>query len=145
MKNTTSFWPALEEAKNTMSTIHKGYPRNTDMLPGIKDSEKRGSNHVIAILREISVKGANALLIASYVLSNLDTLRRSSPVLDTMLAEIEADKNLAAYMSEVGILLSKLNSYKIERLETAIIYCHELFNRENLDCPLEEYLDEFKE
>ncbi|WP_262893295.1 hypothetical protein [Parabacteroides leei] len=42
MKSTTSFWPALEEAKNTMSTIHKGYPRNTDMLPGIKDSEKRG-------------------------------------------------------------------------------------------------------
>lgn len=144
MRTVQNFWPELTEANETISLIRKGAPKDINEQIDLLNSDQEGVNNVINLLREISRKGANALHIASFIFSNLESMRRGNRELDLMLAEINCDKPLPAYMAEIGMMISLLDIYKIERIEKAIICNHELFNKYTMDAPLEEYMSEYK-
>lgn len=144
MRTVQNFWPELTEANETISLIRKGVPKDINEQIDLLNSDQEGVNNVINLLREISRKGANALHIASFIFSNLESMRRGNRELDLMLAEINCDKPLPAYMAEIGMMISLLDIYKIERIEKAIICNHELFNKYTMDAPLEEYMSEYK-
>lgn len=144
MRTVQNFWPELTEANEIISLIRKGAPKDINEQIDLLNSDQEGVNNVINLLREISRKGANALHIASFIFSNLESMRRGNRELDLMLAEINCDKPLPAYMAEIGMMISLLDIYKIERIEKAIICNHELFNKYTMDAPLEEYMSEYK-
>nr|DAZ04484.1 MAG TPA: hypothetical protein [Caudoviricetes sp.] len=144
MRTVQNFWPELTEANETISLIRKGAPKDINEQIDLLNSDQEGVNNVISLLREISRKGANALHIASFIFSNLESMRHGNRELDLMLAEINCDKPLPAYMAEIGMMISLLDIYKIERIEKAIICNHELFNKYTMDAPLEEYMSEYK-
>ena len=144
MRTVQNFWPELTEANEIISLIRKGAPKDLTEQIDLLNSDQEGVNNVINLLREISRKGANALHIASFIFSNLESMRRGNRELDLMLAEINCDKPLPAYMAEIGMMISLLDIYKIERIEKAIICNHELFNKYTMDAPLEEYMSEYK-
>lgn len=138
------FWPELKESQNTMDLLQSESPHDVDELISVLSRDREGVNHVVDLLREISRRGSNALHIAAYILSNLEIMRKKNKDLDIMLAEVDCDKPLPAYMAEMGMLISKLDMYKLERIEMAIVYCHKLFGRDTLDMPLDEFLDDYR-
>lgn len=126
-----------------MEILRKGYP-----LDGIEQSERlsndmRGVFRTMNILRDISRKGANALSMAAYVFSTLERMRSGNPVINLLLAELGCDQSPAAYMSSIIMKISELDDYKLSRIETAITNCHELFDIDSLDQPLDEFVNEF--
>lgn len=145
MKARKSGWEALEKANTTMTTLHKATPSNINMQAEMMCNDREGVQCVMQLLREISRKGANALHIASFIFSNLENMRRGYPEISLMLADIDCDKSPAAYMAEIGMMISKLDAYKLDRIETAATYCHELFDKSALDTPLDEFVDDFGE
>lgn len=138
MRTYQNFWPELNKAKETLSLIRKQIPNDANDQIAILNCDQEGVNSVINLLREISRKGSNALHIASFIFSNLESMRRGNREIDLMLAEIGCDKPLPAYMAEIGMMISQLDIYKVERIETAIICSHELFNKHTMDIPLDE-------
>ena len=103
----------------------------------------QGVVRTMNLLREISRKGTKALSMASFVLSTLERMCSYDPGLNLLLAELDCDQSPAAYMSSVGMMLSELDEYKLSRIETAVTACHELFDRESLDQPLDEFVEGF--
>lgn len=145
MKKRNNSWPELKRARETMHILHKGYQDSASLKRRMETNDRYGANRIISTLKELSENGSRALHIAAYVFSRLEIMRKDSEDINIMLAEIDCRNNLAAYMSEIGILLSAIDAKSIERLETAIIYCHELFNIDNMDCSLDEHLDLFRD
>ncbi|WP_195375365.1 hypothetical protein [Parabacteroides leei] len=142
MKKSAPYWNDLEEAKGIMIVLQQTMPADINQYADMFCKDQDGVNKVINLLREISQKGTHALHIASYVLSSLQNMRHSNREIDMLLAEIDCDKPTPAYMAEVGMLVSQLDCYKVERIKTAVTYCHELFERDYLDVPLKEFINE---
>nr|DAZ04534.1 MAG TPA: hypothetical protein [Caudoviricetes sp.] len=142
MKKSAPYWSSLEEAKGVMTILQQTMPADINQYADMVCKDQEGVNKVVNLLREISRKGTRALHIASYILSTLQEMRHNNREIDMLLADIDCDKSSPAYMAEVGMLISQLDCYKIERIKTAVTYCHELFERDYLDIPLKEFVNE---
>lgn len=144
-KRENNRYPALKESNRNMEILRKGYP-----IDGVEQSERlendmQGVYRTMNIIREIARKGVTALSTAAFVLATLERMQSGSPVIRVLLAELNCGQSPAAYMSEVCMMVSRLDPYKLDRIETAITNCHELFDVESIDQPLDEFIAEFEE
>lgn len=137
-------WQDRYNAIDLLDIIRKGYPTDERGKVHLMDEERAGINHVNRKLREIFSTGAKTLHMAAYLISSIEDMRYKNKDIDILLAALPSDKNPSATISELGMMLADLNGPVIDRLEVAMLCTPELFNKEFLNDPLQEYVETFE-
>ena len=140
----SSEWQDRYNAIDLLGIIRKGYPTDERGKIRLKDDERSGVNHVNRTLREIFSTGAKTLHMAAYIISSIEDMSYKNKDIELLLAALPSDKSPSAAISELGMMLADLNEPVIDRLEAAMLCTPELFNKEYLNDPLQEYVETFE-
>ena len=140
----TAEWQDRYNAIDLLDIIRKGYPTDERGKVRLMDEERSGVNHVNRKLREIFSTGAKTLHMAAYIISSIEDMRYKNKDIERLLAALPSDKSPSAGISELGMMLADLNEPVIDRLEAAMLCTPELFNKEYLNDPLQEYVETFE-
>ena len=140
----SSEWQDHYNAIDLLDIIRKGYPTDERGKIRLKDDERSGVNHVNRTLREIFSTGAKTLHMAAYIISSIEDMSYKNKDIELLLAALPSDKSPSAARSELGMMLADLNEPVIDRLEAAMLCTPELFNKEYLNDPLQEYVETFE-
>nr|DAZ06974.1 MAG TPA: hypothetical protein [Caudoviricetes sp.] len=140
----SSEWSDRYNAIDILDIIKKGYPTDEREKARLTDEERCGINHVNRKLREIFSSGAKAIHMAAYVISSIEDMAHKNKDIGYLLASLPGDKSPSAAISELGMMLAELNEHVIDRIEAAMLCTPELFNKEYLNEPLQEYVETFE-
>jgi len=137
-------WSDRYNAIDIIDIIKKGYPTDEREKARRIGDERTGVDHVNRKLREIASTGAKAIHMAAYVISSIEDMAHKNKDIGYLLASLPGDKSPSAAISELGMMLADLNEHVIDRIEAAMLCTPELFNKEYLNDPLQEYVETFE-
>lgn len=137
-------WQDRYNAIDILDIIRKGYPSDEWEKARMLSEERDGVDHVNRKLREIASTGAKAIHMAAYVISSIEDMAHKNKDIGYLLASLPGDKSPSAAISELGMMLADLNEHVIDRIEAAMLCTPELFNKEYLNDPLQEYVETFE-
>ena len=137
-------WSDRYNAIDILDIIRKGYSTDEREKARRMSEERAGVDHVNRKLREIASTGAKAIHMAAYVISSIEDMAHKNKDIGYLLASLPGDKSPSAAISELGMMLADLNEHVIDRLEAAMLCTPELFNKEYLNDPLQEYVETFE-
>lgn len=137
-------WADRYHAIDMMKVIRKGYPTDEREKARLMAEERAGVERVNRLLRDISATGAKALHMAAYVIASMEDMAHRNKELETLLSMLPSDKSPSAAISELGMMLADLNEPVIDRIEAAMLNAPELFQKEWLNDPLQDFTEEFE-